>query len=446
MINNVIRWEKKVYSDYATVFCMIDSNTPPLRLAAIGCGGRSQTYLRLAATFPELYQVVAAADPNAVRVSKVQADSLNPDFRGFRDDQEILSVPRLADVMIIGTQDAYHVEPCLRAMQQGYDVLLEKPISPRPEEIRMLTREAAALGRRVMVCHVLRYTPFYETVKALISSGRIGEVVAVHLSEGVGPWHQAHSFVRGHWRNREQSSPMILAKSCHDLDMLSWLVNEPCLSVASFGGRHLFRSERRPDGAPEQCTQGCPLGESCAYNALHYVGKHRNWLGHVMDGAETASEKDIVQWLQISPWGRCVYACDNDAVDRQVLALEFAQGIQATFTMTAFDTGRNLEILGTEGMIRGGDFLRRSQDLDLLTEPHHGGEVERLRIPEPDGGYTGHMGGDLGLISQLDAEMRSVPVSEMKSSLRRSEESHLIAFAADRARREKRVVSLSEYR
>jgi predicted dehydrogenase len=328
----------------------------------------------------------------------------------------------------------------------GYDVLLEKPVSPRPEEVVMLAGEAERLGRRVMVCHVLRYTPFYEKVKELVDAGRIGTPAAFHLSEGVGPWHQAHSYVRGHWSERANASPMILAKSCHDLDILSWLADRPCTSVASFGGLSFFTPEHRPEGAPDRCTDGCPVGDACPYNALHYLDRHRRWLGYVMDGADTATDQDIRSWLHTSPWGRCVYTCGNDVVDRQVLALEFEDHITATFTMTAFDTGRNLTILGTGGVLRGGESLRRDRGCDILIEPHHGEPPEEIRLMEPEGGYDGHMGGDGGLVSQLYHEMRTAAPDNMKSSLARSVESHLMAFAADRSRLERRIVTVEEFR
>jgi len=427
------------------VLTMHTSSPSPIRLAAIGCGGRSRTYLGLAARYPDQFEVVAAADPNAHRVEQIRELSGNPSFRSFPDDRALLAEPRLADVMVIGTQDAYHVTPCLEALKKGYDVLLEKPISPHPEEVRFLELEAARLGGRVMVCHVLRYTPFYERVKELVTSGRIGELVSVHMTEGVETWHYTHSYVRGHWSVRETSSPMILAKSCHDLDILSWFVDRPCLRVSSFGDRRFFVSGRKPHRAPDRCTQGCPVGDQCPYNALHYLDRHRKWLVTVMDGAREAGDGEIRNWLEKSPWGRCVYTSDNNVVDRQVLSLEFDGGINATFTMTAFDKGRNLELFGTEGVIRGGDFFRSHMGCDLIVAPHHGGPSEQIVVEEPGGGADGHMGGDSGMVRQLYHEMRKVPAEEMKSSLARSVESHTMAFAADRARLEGRVVDLREF-
>lgn len=413
-----------------------------LKLAGIGCGGRTRTYLGLAAERPTLFEVVAAADPNTERLHLIRDLSRNPDFQCFPDDKALLAQPKLADVLVIGTQDAYHVEPCIAAMKKGYDILLEKPISPIPSDVLALEHCARELSRRVMVCHVLRYTPFYEKVKEILSSGALGQVVALHASEGVGPWHQAHSFVRGHWAVRENSSPMLLAKSCHDMDILCWLIDRPCRSVSSFGHLQHFHRGNKPESAPPRCTDGCPVGQTCPYNALRYLKQQRGWLQWVMDGAQTATDAQIIDWLRVSPWGRCVYQCENNVVDRQVLAMDFDGGVNATFTMTAFDTGRNLEIMGTLGSLRGGDFLS-GLGCELLLREHATGNVQRFNISIPEGG---HGGGDVGLVNHLHHEMSGIPASEMRSSLEKSVASHLITFAAERSRETGQTVDLAKYR
>ena len=254
-----------------------------LKLAAIGCGARSRTYMGIAATMPDQFQCVAAADPVPARRDAIRELSGNPGMRLFASDAELLAEPKLADIMIIGTQDAYHVKPCLRSMEAGYDILLEKPIAPTMSEVRELAAAAKRLRRRVLVCHVLRYTSFYRKVKEIIDSGTLGNIVSVSAREGVGAWHQAHSFVRGHWAVTGDCSPMILAKSCHDLDILYWLIGRPCLSVSSYGGLSHFTSKNRPEAAPPRCTDGCPLGMGCMFHAMHYA-KDRSTLALVMDG------------------------------------------------------------------------------------------------------------------------------------------------------------------
>lgn len=416
----------------------------PLSLVGIGCGHRTLTYCGLAAQQPQRYRVVAGADPVAARIARLRELSGEAGFRSFADDRALFAAGRIGDVAIIGTQDAYHVEPAVRAMELGYDLLLEKPIAPDPRQVLELLATAERLGRRVLVCHVLRYTPFYELVHRLLRAGAIGDIVAIDASEGVGDWHQVHSFVRGHWARAAESNPMIVAKSCHDMDIISWLVGRPCLRIASFGGLHQFTAAKAPAGAPARCTDGCPVGETCRYNALRYLDRERGWLAHVMDGGATAPAAEVRAWLQRSPWGRCAWRCDNDVVDRQVLAMEFADGIAGTFTMTAFDSGRNVTVRGTTGVLSGGDALRAASGDDVVVRSHAGVET-RHRVQVPTGGYAGHGGGDPGLVDGLDRELAR-PAPEMRSGLHASVESHMMAFAAEESRRAGRLVDLAEFR
>ena len=261
----------------------------PLTLVGVGCGGRTRTYCELSARLPDRYRVVAAADPNPTRVDLIKNVSRNPDFRAFASDSEIFAAGKLADVCIIGTQDSYHVAPALRAMELGYDILLEKPIASDPSEILHLLDISERLGRKVLVCHVLRYSPFYVKVKEILAGGLLGDIVTIDAREGVAPWHQAHSYVRGHWAVTGKSTPMLVAKSCHDLDIISWLVGHPCLRVGSFGSLTHFVAANKPDGAPARCTDGCPVADSCNYNAMHYQSRHRGWLQWVMDNSKNAS-------------------------------------------------------------------------------------------------------------------------------------------------------------
>ncbi len=381
----------------------------PLKLACIGCGARAQTYATLARRWPERYEVVAGADPLPQRVEKLRGISGRADFQGFPDADALLAAGKLADVAIVATQDNDHFHCCTGALRLGYHVLLEKPISTRVEQVLAIERLARQMDRRVLVCFVLRFAAFYRKVKELINSGLVGEVVSIQASEGVMPWHQAHSFVRGHWSVASKSSPMIMSKCCHDTDAVHWLVGRRCRRVASFGSLEYFRPERAPAGAPARCTDGCPVGDTCPYNALRYTTDMRvPWLAMVYDRAQEATADEITAWLRTSPWGRCVYRCDNDAVDRQVLALEFEGGVTGTFTMTAFDTGRHIEVCGTRGVLKGGESYLRHFGTHLIFIPHEG-EVIRYTVQAEDGGYELHGGGDPGLVKALYDEMTSPP-------------------------------------
>ena len=420
------------------------SSPQRLKIAAIGCGSRTFIYFELAAKQPELYEIVAAADHSAARLAKARGLSQNPAFREFHDDVAILAEPKLADLMIIATQDAFHFEHASAALRKGYDLLLEKPISTNLRDVLALEKLARELGRRVTVCHVLRYTPFYRKVKSIIASGVLGEIVSVEATEGVEPWHQGHSFVRGHWSVVEKSTPMIIAKSCHDMDILSWLVDSPCTALGSFGGIQHFRPEKAPAGAPKRCTDGCPVGDTCLYNAHRYLGDRKNWLEIIFDRTKTATDAEIIAWLKVSPWGRCVYHCDNTAVDHQTVNLNFASGATGTFTMTAFSEGRDLAIFGTKGRLLAGERVKKTAGCDMVVEVFATGKLERITIDHEKDGW--HGGGDAGLIRTLHAEMSKARAEDMESSLQKSVESHVMGFAAEESRRSGHTLDLAEFR
>lgn len=420
--------------------------TQPLKVACIGCGSRAQTYAELMSRRPDRFQVVAAADPVAQRVEKLRRLSGHPGFRGFSAAADLLAAGKIADLMIVATQDNDHFRQARSALELGYNLLLEKPIATRVAEVIEIERLAARAHRRVMVCFVLRFAAFYRKIKEIIDSGVLGSVVSIAANEGVMPWHQAHSFVRGHWSVVGKSSPMIISKCCHDTDIVHWLAGRRCLRVASFGSLQYFRSERAPAGAPARCTDGCPAAATCPYNALRYTTDMRvPWLGMVYDRAREADSDEVVAWLRTSPWGRCVYRCDNDAVDRQVLAMEFEDGVTGTFTMTAFETGRHIEIYGTRGVLKGGETHHRHFGSHLIVFPHEG-EPVRYTVQAEDGGYELHGGGDPGLVNALYDEMTAPPGTTLQAGLESTVHSHLIGFAAEEARCTGRTVELDEFR
>lgn len=406
-----------------------------IKLACLGCGARAQTYMRLASLRPDRFEIVAGAAPTLENVEKIRQISNNSAFRGFPDARAMLACGKIADVLIIATPDRLHHANCLEALAVGYDVLLEKPIATTPAEVMDVVRAGRESRRRVMLCFVLRFAAFYRKAREIVRSGEIGDIISIGASEGVGPWHQAHSFVRGHWAVAGQSSPMILSKCSHDMDIMHWLVGGRCRHVASFGSLGHFRRENAPQGAPERCVYGCPSAQSCPYNALRYAGDMRDpWLGMVYDRAREASAKEITQWLEKSPWGRCVYHCGNDVVDRQVLAMEFDGGITGTFTMTAFENGRHLEICGTRGVLKGGETYRKHFGAHLIVFPHESAPIPyELTTPE-GGGYELHGGGDEGLIDALYDEMIRPEGEEPEAGLESAAHSHMIAFAAEEAR------------
>ncbi len=407
---------------------MPDFPMQPLRIAIIGCGSRGRTYAAIAGKLSDRYKIVAAADPHPGALDAVEASAGHPIAR-FSDGAALIAAAPPADLAIVATQDHLHLAPALGALEAGWHLLLEKPASTTLADCRAILDAARKAERSVILCHVLRHTPFYRKVRGIIDSGRLGRLISIDATEGVEPFHQAHSFVRGHWSRSADSSPMILAKSCHDTDLLAWFAGTPCRRVSSFGSLSFFRPENAPPGAPARCTDSCPHSPGCFYDARRYTTDKRRWLAMLRPDADKLTDEEILSWLATSPWGRCAWRCDNDAVDHQVLALEFADGLTATFTMTAFDSGRRLTINGTEAVLRGGPGLTDGPGgAELWLRNHRTGETEPIEIPDDSApGYEGHGGGDFGLVNALDGLLATAPPDEWF-------ESHLIAFAAEQSR------------
>ena len=407
----------------------------PITAVVLGAGSRGATYAGYAKEYPQQLQIVAIAEPRLDRLNSL-ADELNvPAQNRFTDWMDLLSQPKMADCAFVCTLDDDHTAPALKAMEQGYHLLLEKPMSNTETECCAIAQAAERSKRTLAVCHVLRYTPFYMSIKALLDSGEIGEVTTIDQIENVGYWHQAHSFVRGNWRTTRETSPMILQKSCHDMDIILWLMGKKCLRVQSFGSLRHFTLENAPDGAPERCLDGCPHAETCPYYAPKlYMDLNRT--GWPIDVITTdLSLEGRRKALEEGPYGRCVYHCDNDVVDRQVVNLEFEGGAVANFTMTGLsaDFSRQLKIFGTKGQIQA----------DMGTKEivlHRFGEGKKV-IPVDMGGETsGHGGGDYGIMRDFLKVLRDG--GESRTSAAVSLQSHLICFAAERSRKENIVVEL----
>ncbi len=416
----------------------MSNSSQPLTIAAVGCGARARTYCKIAQSLGNRYLITAGADPVPQRRDALRSISKNPDFLSFDSADALLDEPRLADVLIIGTQDNYHFEPAKKALEKGYHLLLEKPAAQTIEEIRELADLAQKYNRKILLCFVLRFTRFYSKVHEIIQSGEIGDIITLHATEGVEPWHFSHSFVRGHWSRTEESTPMIIAKCCHDTDYISWLMHSRCTSVSSYGSLSYFTEEHAPAGATDRCTSGCPhaapAGGHCMYDAHHYLGKHKRWLEMVYPNPTDASKEDVLEWLKTSPWGRCAWKCASNAVDHQVVNMEFKNAGTASLTMSAFDCGRSLEIHGTLGTLRGGDHHKTISGKDISIRNHATGDTRyiTLEIPDNADGYQGHGGGDYGLINAMDTIFRGD--DSQCSLIEHSIESHVIGFAAEQSR------------
>lgn len=407
----------------------------PITAVVLGAGSRGTIYASYAKEHPEELRIVAIAEPRRDRLDSLAEGVGVPVENRFTDWKELLARPRMADCAFVCTLDDDHTEPALKAMELGYHLLLEKPMSNTEEECRAIVEASRRTKRTLAVCHVLRYTPFYMTIKALLDSGEIGEATTIDQIENVGYWHQAHSFVRGNWRTTRETSPMILQKSCHDMDIILWLMGKNCLRVQSFGSLRHFNAENAPAGAPDRCLDGCPHAETCPYYAPKlYMDMNRT--GWPIDVITTdLSLEGRRKALEEGPYGRCVYHCDNDVVDRQVVNLEFEDGAVATFTMTGLsaDFSRQLKIFGTRGQIEA-DMGTKTIVLQRFGE-------EKKVIPLDMGNETsGHGGGDYGIMRDFLHILRDG--GESRSSAAVSLQSHLICFAAERSRRDHVVVEL----
>lgn len=398
----------------------------------LGAGSRGEIYGSYALTYPEELKIVAVAEPKADRREKFARDHGIPEENCFASWEDLLEKPKLADAAFVCTLDDAHLEPALLALEKGYHILLEKPMSNKEAECVAIEEAAAKAGKALAVCHVLRYTPFYQTIKGLIDGGAIGEITALSQIENVAYWHQAHSFVRGNWHNSSETSPMILQKSCHDMDILLWLAGKNCKKVSSFGSLRYFTSENAPEGAPYRCLDGCPHAQDCLYYApkLYLTGK-TDWPVDVL--TTDLTPEGITKALREGPYGRCVYHCDNDVVDRQVVNLELEDGVVCSFVMSAFtaNSTRQLKILGTKGHIQA-DMSKR----EIWLWPF-GGSAYQVPMEETT---SGHGGGDYGLMRDFLHVLREG--GESRSSARQSLQSHLICFAAEKSRLEGRIVEL----
>ena len=420
------------------------------KVIVIGAGSRGKGYSDIMKKhFSEDFSVVAVAEPVDDRRDYMMRTHAIPEELCFNTWEPLLEMDRMADVAIISTMDRDHYAPAMAAIKKGYNLLLEKPVSPTPEECREIQKAAEEAGVFVLVCHVLRFTEFFISLKDIIDSGEIGEVVNIQHIECVGNVHQSHSFVRGNWGNSERSSDMLLQKSCHDMDILAWLVDKKCLRVQSFGGLTYFTRENAPEGSPEYCIQGCPVGESCPYNAVKLYLERKNsdsggkWFRTAATKLTEPTDGDVEQALRNTQYGKCVYKCDNDVVDHQIVNLEFEGGVCVSFTMSAFNKGgRYIRIMGTKGEIdakMAGSEIRiysfaTGQWQDYDRNKHSGSEHIT----------GGHGGGDNGIILAL-RDLLDGKKSKSVCGIAESCDNHMIVFAAEESRRSGTVVSLDKY-
>ena len=413
-----------------------------ISFAIIGLGSRGlDSYAPYALIHPDEMEIIAVADPKKEKRDKAAKLFHLDQSMVFNDADELLSMEKLADAAIIATQDQQHVKQAVMALEKGYDILLEKPISPKKEEVELLEKKAAETGHLVVICHVLRYAPFYKAIKSLLESNAIGRLMSIDAIEHVGYWHQAHSFIRGNWRNENSSSPMLMQKSCHDMDIIRYLVGSPCKKIVSYGELSYFKAENAPSGASKRCMDGCKAKSGCPFDAEKiYITNKRtgirhnpgdNWPCNIL--ADSPDEEKLYDAICNGPYGRCVFYSDNDVVDHQVVMMEFASNVTATFTMTGFtaDNHRTIKLFGTEGEIEG------DMEKNQLALRRFGQEEQVIQVEQPQ---SGHGGGDEEIVRAFIMEMNGI--HSASSTLEASIDSHMMVFAAEKSRKTGQVETL----
>lgn len=410
-------------------------------LALVGAGIRGRSYARHALA-GGTGRVAALAEPDPERRAAAAEEFAVPPDRVYGDWTELAAAGRLADAAIVATQDRQHRGPAVALADLGYHVLLEKPMAPTEEEAAEITAAAERNGVMLAVCHVLRYTPYTRALKRLLDEGAIGRLVSVQHLEPVGWWHQAHSFVRGHWRRSDTSAPMLLTKSCHDIDWLVYLFGRAPRRVSSFGGLTHFRPESAPDGAGTRCTD-CAVESTCPYSAkrlyLDCLADPDQHFWPLSVVTEDLTEAGVIEALRTGPYGRCVYACDNDVVDHQVVAMEFDDGATCSFTMSAFTPmgHRRTRLLGTHGYLDGDGVTLTRTDFRTGTET-----VVDTRVTTGSSAADGHGGGDEGLVDAFLAAVATGDPDHLTSDAATSLASHRVVWAAEQARTTATVVTL----
>lgn len=421
----------------------------PITAIIVGAGHRSFVYSELAKTNPEMLKIVGVADPNPIRRKKAM------DYFGFKEDmcfenaEELAKKGKLADTVINGTMDEQHLETAVPLLDAGYDMLLEKPFAPNEEEMCQIVNCAKKNNSKVMICHVLRYTPFYYAIKERIVNGEIGDIINIQTTEHVSYHHLSTSYIRGKWANSDKChTSMLLAKCCHDLDIIMWMMSETKpKQISSFGGKFQFKPENAPKEAGTICMKDCPLVDTCVYSTKRlYIDHPDRWAFYVWDALEgkknISIEDKIALMKSDNPYARCIYKCDNNVVDHQSVLINFESGATGTHNMVggSAEPRREIHIIGTKGEIFGN--FEESKFTVLKIDPSPDAHNEECDVEEVDlrvtgdmvGAYGGHGGGDERLAADFVKFIRGEKPSLACTSIFDSVAGHLSVYLADKSR------------
>ncbi len=405
----------------------------PVTAITLGAGNRGNVYGGYALQYADQLDIIGVAEPIALRNERYAKKHNIKEENRFNTWEDVFKRPKFADAIIITTPDNLHYGPCMKALEMGYDVLLEKPISPSEKECRDILNLAKKTGRIVAVCHVLRYAPYFVKLKEIMNSGVLGDIVSIQHMEPIEHIHMSHSYVRGNWHNSQQTTPIILAKSCHDLDILRWMVGKPCTHIQAFGDLHWFKEKNAPAGSTPRCSDGCAVEAKCPYSALeiYYRKRERNY---VFDLPEDTSKQAayVLEQLKTTNYGRCVYRMDNDQPDHYTTNILFEGGLTAAFSMEAFTSyeGRRTRVMGSLGDVVG------DMSSFVITDFLTGQKTEWKQSTD------GHGGGDWRLAANWIQAVAKKDPSLLTSTIDQSIESHVMGFMAEESRKTKKVMDI----
>lgn len=427
-----------------------------LKAVIVGAGNRAIIYAGYALDYPDELRIVGVADPLELRRKAVAEKFGLTAEQCFHSAEELAKAPKLADFAINGTMDHQHVDTSLPLLEAGYDILLEKPFATNEDEMQKLVTAARHYGRKVSICHVLRYAPFYTAIRQKVIDGLIGEIINIQATEHVSYHHVAVGYVRGKWNKKSYcKSSMLMAKSCHDLDLIAWMKSGVAPhSVSSFGGNFQFRPEKTPKGAGTRCLVDCPIESKCPYSARkQYIDHPGRWGAYVWNSIEhipnPTIEDKIKSLKSDNPYGRCVWKCDNDVVDHQSVSVEFEDGCTATLNMIGgcSKPSRSIHLIGTIGEIQG--TLEDSRFVIRHIDPRPGHEYSEEIIDlnidgDMTGAFGGHGGGDLRLVADFLNELAGEPTSISSTRIEDSVSGHLIGFRADQSMETHKIVDIEQ--
>jgi Predicted dehydrogenases and related proteins len=413
----------------------------PITAITLGAGGRGNVYGNFAAKFPEQVDIIGVAEPIELRRSRYKEKHAIPDANIFNTWEDVFKKPKFADAVIITMPDHLHYEPCMKALQMGYDVLLEKPIAQTEKECRAILAMTKKTGRIVAVCHVLRYAPYFVKMKELIGQGVLGQVASIQHLEPIEHIHMSHSYVRGNWHNSKATTPIILAKSCHDLDIIKWIIDKPAKRIVAMGDLKWFRKENAPKGSTARCTDGCAVESTCPYSAIkiYHKGRRSPMVFDLPDDKSKHADV-IMERLKTTNYGRCVYRMENDQPDHYVTSIQFGDNITASFSMEAFTSyhGRRTRVMGSMG-----DMVGDMSEL-VITDFATGKQTKLVPKAEDVEGYknSGHGGGDWLLMHDFVQAVAQQNPSILSSTIDASIESHIMGFMAEESRKSGKVMDI----